>query len=106
MSTSSENMGKGTSSDIERKKKTILSSMALDYDKEKWISLQLKIEDCSLEEKRAMLKEYYSNSGIIDRSNELLLNLEKKCKDIINLLPDTIHNDMNDLLNIIVKRKN
>ena len=106
MSTSSENMGKGTSSDIERKKKTILSSMALDYDQEKWNSLQLKIEDCSLEEKKAMLKEYYSSSGIIDRSNELLLSLEKKCKDIINLLPDSIHNDMNDLLNIIVKRKN
>ena len=32
MSTSSENMGKGTNSDIERSKKTILSSMALDQD--------------------------------------------------------------------------
>ena len=32
MSTSAENMGKGTSSDIERSKKTILSSMALDQD--------------------------------------------------------------------------
>ena len=106
MSTSSENMGKGTSSDIERKKKTILSSMALDHDKEKWASLQSKIEDFSLEEKKSMLKDYYSNSGIIDRSNEILLNLEKKCKDIIKLLPDTIHNDMNDLLNIIAKRKN
>ena len=53
-----------------------------------------------------MLKEYYISSGIIDKSNELLLNLEKKCKDIIKLLPDTIHNDMNDLLNIIIKRKN
>ncbi len=106
MSTSSENMGKRTSSDIKRKKKTILSSMALDHDKEKWTSLQSKIEDFSLEEKKSMLKDYYSNSGIIDRSNELLLNLEKKCKDIIKLLPDTIHNDMNDLLNIIAKRKN
>ena len=106
MSTSSENMGKGTSSDIERKKKTILSSMALDHDKEEWNSLQLKIEDYPLEEKKAMLKEYYISSGIIDRANELLLNFDKKCKDIIKLLPDTIHNDMNDLLNIIRKRKN
>ena len=106
MSTSSENMGKGTSSDIERKKKTILSSMALDDDKEKWISLQLKIKDCPIEEKKAMLKDYYISSGITDRANELLLNLERKCKDIIKLLPDTIHNDMNDLLNIIRKRKN
>ena len=106
MSTSSENMGKGTSSDIERKKKTILSSMALDHDKEEWNSLQLKIEDYPLEEKKAMLKEYYISSGIIDRANELLLNFDKKCKDIIKLLPDTIHNDMNDLLNMITKRKN
>ena len=106
MSTSSENMGKGTSSDIERKKKTILSSMALDHDKEEWNSLQLKIEDYPLEEKKAMLKEYYISSGIIDRANELLLNFDKKCKDIIKLLPDTIHNDMNDLLNMIAKRKN
>ena len=34
MSTSSKNMGKGTNSDIERSKKTILSSMALDQDKD------------------------------------------------------------------------
>lgn len=106
MSTSSDNMGKGTSSDIERKKKTILSSMALDYDKEKWSSFQSKIEDFSIEEKKTMLKEYYTSSGIIDSSNELLLNLENKCKDIIKLLPDKIHNDMNHLLNIIIKRKN
>ena len=40
MSTSSENMGKGTNSDIERSKKTILSSMALDQDKDGWNKLQ------------------------------------------------------------------
>ncbi|MGY8809178.1 MAG: polyprenyl synthetase family protein, partial [Fidelibacterota bacterium] len=39
MSTSSENMGKGTNSDIERNKKTILSSMALDLDRDGWNNL-------------------------------------------------------------------
>ena len=105
MSTSSENMGKSTSSDIERKKKTILSSIAIDHNREEWNSLQLKIEDISLDKKKAILKDYYNESGVIDKSNELLLNFEKKCKDIIKLLPKKVHNDMNDLLNIIVKRK-
>ena len=106
MSTSSENMGKGTSSDIKRKKKTILSSMALDHNEEKWNSLQLKIKDISLDKKKVALQDYYNESGIIDKSNELLSNFEKKCKDIIKLLPKKVHNDMNDLLTIIVKRKN
>lgn len=105
MSTSSENMGKSTSSDIERKKKTILSSIAIDHNREEWNSLQLKIKDISLDKKKAILKDYYNESGVIDKSNELLLNFEKKCKDIIKLLPEKVHNDMNDLLNIIVKRK-
>jgi geranylgeranyl pyrophosphate synthase len=105
MSTSSENMGKSTSSDIERKKKTILSSIAIDHNREEWNSLQLKIKDISLDKKKAILKDYYNESGVIDKSNELLLNFEKKCKDIIKLLPKKVHNDMNDLLNIIVKRK-
>jgi len=42
MSTSSENMGKGTNSDIERSKKTILSSMALDQDKDAGTSFRKK----------------------------------------------------------------
>ena len=106
MSTSSENMGKSTSSDIERKKKTILSSIAIDHNREEWNSLQLKIKDISLDKKKAILKDYYNESGVIDKSNELLLNFEKKCKDVIKLLPRKVHSDMNDLLNIIVKRKN
>ncbi len=106
MSTSSENMGKSTSSDIERKKKTILSSIAIDHNREEWNSLQLKIKDSSLDKKKAILKDYYNESGVIDKSNALLLNFEKKCNDIIKLLPKKVHNDMNYLLNIIVKRKN
>ena len=52
MSTSAENMGKGTSSDIERSKKTILSSMALDQDTDAWRRLQENNKNCSLEEKK------------------------------------------------------
>jgi geranylgeranyl pyrophosphate synthase len=51
MSTSTENMGKGTNSDIERSKKTILSSMALDQDKDAWNKLQGEIKNRSIVEK-------------------------------------------------------
>ena len=105
MSTSSENMGKGTSSDIKRNKKTILSSMALDHDRDGWNILQEKIKHISLEEKKLILRDYYRNAGIIEKSNELLLNFENKCKDIIKSLPNTIHDDIIVLLNIIIKRE-
>jgi geranylgeranyl pyrophosphate synthase len=105
MSTSSENMGKGTNSDIERSKKTILSSMALDSDRDGWNNLQEKIKNTSLEEKKLMLRNYYTDTGIIKKSDKLLLSFENKCKDIILSLPIEIHDSMIALLNMIVKRK-
>ena len=105
MSTSSENMGKGTNSDIERSKKTILSSMALDSDRDGWNNLQEKIKKTSLEEKKLMIRNYYTDTGIIKKSDKLLLNFEDKCKDIIKSLPSKIHSDMTVLLNMILKRK-
>ncbi len=104
MSTSAENMGKGTSSDIERSKKTILSSMALDHDTDGWRRLQEKIRNCSLEEKKLLLQDYYKNSGIAEKSNELLLDFESKCINIIKTLPNEVHDNMKSLLNLILKR--
>ena len=105
MSTSSENMGKGTNSDIERSKKTILSSMALDQDKDAWNEIQEAIKNCSIEEKKKLLKEYYKNSGIVEKSQELLLNFENKCKDIIKSFPIEVQDNMTSLLNVILKRE-
>ena len=105
MSTSSENMGKGTNSDIERSKKTILSSMALDQDKDAWNDLQEEIKNRSIVEKKELLKEYYKNSGIIEKSKELLLNFDNKCKDIIKSLPSEVQDKMISLLNMILKRE-
>ena len=105
MSTSSENMGKGTNSDIERSKKTILSSMALDQDKDAWNDLQEAIKNRSLKQKKQLLKEYYKNSGIIEKSQELLLNFENKCKDIIKSFPIEVQDNMISLLNMILKRE-
>ena len=105
MSTSSENMGKGIDSDIQRGKKTILSSIALDSDKSEWNNVQEKIENTSLEEKKIILRNYYRDADIIKKADKLLLNFENKCKNIINSLPNTIHNDMTILLNMILKRK-
>lgn len=105
MSTSTENMGKGTNSDIERSKKTILSSMALDQDKDAWNKLQGEIKNRSIVEKKSLLKEYYKNSGIIEKSQELLLNFENKCKDIIKSFPIEVQDNMISLLNMILKRE-
>ena len=105
MSTSSKNMGKGTNSDIERSKKTILSSMALDQDKDAWNELQETIKNRSIVEKKQLLKEYYKNSGIIEKSQELLLNFENKCKDIIKSFPIEVQDNMISLLNMILKRE-
>ena len=105
MSTSSENMGKGTNSDIERSKKTILSSMALDQDKDAWNELQGKIKNRSIAEKKSLLKEYYKNSGIIEKSQELLINFKDKCEDIIKSLPIEVQDNIISLLNMILKRK-
>ena len=104
MSTSSENMGKGTSSDIKRNKKTILSSMALDCDKNRWNLLQQEIDKASLKEKKIILRDYYRNYGIIEKSNELLLSFEDKCKNIIISLPSEIRSDMLLILSMILKR--
>jgi geranylgeranyl pyrophosphate synthase len=105
MSTSTENMGKGTNSDIERSKKTILSSMALDQDKDAWNKLQGEIKNRSIVEKKSLLIEYYKNSGIIEKSQELLLNFENKCKDIIKSFPIEVQDNMMLLLNMILKRE-
>ena len=105
MSTSSENMGKGTNSDIERSKKTILSSMALNQDKDAWNKLQEKIKNCSIVEKKQSLEEYYKNSSIIEKSQELLLNFENECKDIIKSFPIEVQDNMISLLNVILKRE-
>lgn len=105
MSTSTENMGKGTNSDIERSKKTILSSMALDQDKDAWNKLQGEIKNRSIVEKKSLLIEYYKNSGIIEKSQELLLNFENKCKDIIKSFPIEVQDNMMSLLNMILKRE-
>ena len=64
-----------------------------------------KISNASLEEKKLMLRNYYKDTGIIKKSEKLLLNFEDKCKDIIKSLPSTIHSDMTVLLNMILKRK-
>ena len=105
MLTSSETMGKGTNSDIERNKKTILSSMALDQDKHTWIRLQEDIKNCSIKNKKQLLRDYYKNSGIIEKSQELLLNFENKCKDIIKSFPIEVQDNMISLINMILKRE-
>lgn len=103
-SSSEANMGKGTDSDIQRKKKTILSSIAFTDNKEKWIKLQNEIESMSVVEKKQILSDYFKENGILDQANDLFDNYEKKCKEMVNLLPEDTHQDIMLILDLIIKR--
>tara|TARA_Y100000385_G_C13054482_1_gene621308 strand:+ start:251 stop:1222 length:972 start_codon:yes stop_codon:yes gene_type:complete len=105
MSTSSESIGKSTSSDIERNKKTILSSMAIDQDKEGWNKFKNNIEHKPIDRKKVMLKEYYQNNGIIEKCDDLLLKYENKCKKIISSFEKEVQDGLMLLLRIILKRE-
>ena len=48
--------------------------MALDQDKDSWNKLNEEIKNRSIAEKKSSLKEYYKNSGIIEKSQDLLLD--------------------------------
>lgn len=105
MSTSSESMGKSTSSDIERNKKTILSSMAIDQDKKGWNKFKNNIEHKPIDRKKVILKEYYQNNGIIEKCDDLLLKYENKCKKIISSFEKEVQDGLMLLLRIILKRE-
>ena len=105
MSTSSESIGKSTSSDIERNKKTILSSMAIGQDKEGWNKFKNNIEHKPIDRKKVMLKEYYQNNGIIEKCDDLLLKYENKCKKIISSFEKEVQDGLMLLLRIILKRE-
>ena len=102
--TSEENMGKGTDSDIERKKKTILSSIAYERNEEKWLQLQDEIKSISILEKKEILAEYFEANGILEQANDLLDNYENKCKEMVNLLPEDTHKGIMSILDLVIKR--
>ena len=103
-STSEENMGKGTDSDIERKKKTILSSIAYENNQEKWLQLQNEIESMGIVQKKQVLKDYFKENSILDQANDLLDSYEKKCKEMVNSLPEDTHKDIMLILDLVIKR--
>ena len=63
-------MGKGTSSDIERRKKTVLSSIAFEYDKENWKKLENQIKSIDIVEKKQILGDYFKESGVLNKPND------------------------------------
>jgi len=103
-STSEENMGKGTDSDIERKKKTVLSSIAYEHNQEKWLQLQNEIESMGIVQKKQVLKDYFKENNILDQANDLLDSYEKKCKEMVNSLPEDTHKDIMLILDLVIKR--
>ena len=77
----------------------------MDQDKDGWNKLQREIKDLSLEDKKLLLRDYYRNSSIIEKSNELLLNFKNNCIDIIKTLPSEVQSSIKLLLNMILKRE-
>ena len=103
-STSEENMGKGTDSDIARKKKTILSSIAYEHNQENWLQLQNDIKSMSVVQKKQVLKDYFKENSILDQANDLLDIYKKKCKEMVNSLPEDTHKDIMLILDLVIKR--
>ena len=97
-------MGKGTDSDIERKKKTVLSSIAYENNQEKWLQLQNEIESMGIVQKKQVLKDYFKENNILDQANDLLDSYEKKCKEMVNSLPEDTHKDIMLILDLVIKR--
>lgn len=102
--TSEGNMGKGTNSDIKRRKKTVLSSIAFGHDRENWEKLQNQIKSVNIVEKKQILADYFKKSGVLNKANDLLSNYEKKCREVVISLPKDIQKDIKLLLDLIIKR--
>ena len=102
--TSKGNMGKGTNSDIKRRKKTVLSSIAIGHDRENWEKLQNQIKSVDIVEKKQILADYFKKSGVLNKANDLLSNYEKKCREVVISLPEDIQKDIELLLDLIIKR--
>ena len=89
---------------MKEEKKTVLSSIAFEYDKENWEKLQNQIKSIDIVEKKQVLEDYFKESGVLNKANDLLSSYEKKCREVVNSLPKDIQNDVGILLNLIIKR--
>tara|TARA_B100001057_G_scaffold427188_1_gene451800 strand:+ start:798 stop:1754 length:957 start_codon:yes stop_codon:yes gene_type:complete len=106
ISSNSENMGKGTDSDIKRKKKTILSCVASEKNTNKWNKFIKKIEDQSINEKKESFRKYLKDNQIDIEAKKILDKHTSNCNELITELPGDIQEGVNELIDYILNRKN
>ena len=106
ISSNSENMGKGTDSDIKRKKKTILSCVASEKNTNKWNKFIKTIEDQSINEKKESFRKYLKDNQIDIEAKKILDKHTSNCNELITELPGDIQEGVNELIDYILNRKN
>ena len=106
ISSNSKNMGKGTDSDIKRKKKTILSCIASEKNTNKWNKFIKTIEDQSINEKKKSFRKYLKDNQIDLEAKKILNKQTLDCNKLITELPEDIQEGVNELIDYILNRKN
>ena len=97
-------MGKGTFSDIERNKKTILTCLAMEKNLAEWNKLIQAINKKNSFEKKESINDFFNKKNLREESNNLLLEYKNKCNKIISKLPEEIQGGLNELISYIIKR--
>ena len=106
ISSNSENMGKGTDSDIRRKKKTILSCIASEKNINKWNKFIKSIEDQSINEKKKSFRKYLKDNQIDLEAKKILNKHTSDCNKLVTELPGDIQEGVKELIDYILNRKN
>ena len=66
--------------------------------------MQNDIESISIVENKQVLKDYFKENSILDQANDLLDSYKKKCKEMVNSLPEDTHKDIMLILDLVIKR--
>ena len=100
----SENMGKGTFSDIERNKKSILTCLAMEKNLNEWKKLIETTNHENVSYKKESIYNFFIENNLRQEADKLLEDCISRCNDIINELPEEIHGGLNELISYIIKR--
>ena len=104
LETDSKNMGKGTFSDIQRNKKTILTCLAMEKNLNNWKKLIESTNHENVSRKKESIYNFYIEHNLRQEADKLLADYISQCNDIINELPAEIQCGLNELINYIIKR--
>jgi len=104
LETDTENMGKGTFSDIERNKKTILTCLAMEKNLSEWKKLIESTNHENISSKKKSIYNFFIENNLKEKSDKLLADYISQCNDIIYELPNEIQGGLNELISYIIKR--